>query len=218
MGVESPTPMFFSCSFNFNVNHHFVPLSMHFSRHSQKTQCLHSWRKKYINRFVLVRHWWVHTLDHRMNFACQMSWVLVHPQQERKQLSVLDVVGASTLMVTKEETLHAIRHGCEHTHASWFLPLWMVHAGFVFVSSIQLSRTQMSGSFGSVKWNVYVHRPDLGLCSHPKEFWGMESESMVVSREKSPLPGALRRVKPTALQSRWTVSPTHYWAIAAPDC
>ena len=73
-------------------------------------------------------------------------------------------------MATKEETLHTVGHGCEHTRPFWFLPSWMVHAGYVFVASIQLSRTQMSGSFASVKWNVYVHRQHLGLCCHPKEF------------------------------------------------
>ena len=30
----------------------------------------------------------------------------------------------------------------------------------------------MSGSFESVRWNACVHRVDLGLYSHPKEFLG----------------------------------------------
>ena len=30
----------------------------------------------------------------------------------------------------------------------------------------------MSGSFESVQWNACVHRLDLGLYSHLKEFWG----------------------------------------------
>ena len=34
----------------------------------------------------------------------------------------------------------------------------------------------MSGSFESVRRDVFVLRLDLGLCSHPKEFKGMESE------------------------------------------
>ena len=29
----------------------------------------------------------------------------------------------------------------------------------------------MSGSSESVRWNVCVHRLDLGLYSHPKKFW-----------------------------------------------
>ena len=33
-----------------------------------------------------------------------------------------------------------------------------------------------------------VHRLDLGLYSHPKEFWEMESEPMLTSKQKSPLP------------------------------
>ena len=30
----------------------------------------------------------------------------------------------------------------------------------------------MSGSLESVQWNACVHRLNLGLYSHPKEFWG----------------------------------------------
>ena len=50
----------------------------------------------------------------------------------------------------------------------------------------------MSESFESVRWNAYVHRLKLGLCSHPKEFDGMDSEPMFIPREKSPLPEAER--------------------------
>ena len=54
---------------------------------------------------------------------------------------------------------------------SHILSSWMVHAGCGFVA-IHPSRTRMSGSFESVRWNACVHRPDLGLHSHLKEFWG----------------------------------------------
>ena len=64
----------------------------------------------------------------------------------------------------------------------------MVRAGCVFVAGIHPSRTWTSGSFESVRWNACVHRLDLGLYSHPKEFfWGMEFEPMLTPREKSPL-------------------------------
>ena len=65
---------------------------------------------------------------------------------------------------------------------------------------------------------MYVHRLDLGLYSHPKEFcffffWeggggmgvgvgvGMESEPMLIPREKSPLPenSPQRKIEPTTL-------------------
>ena len=46
----------------------------------------------------------------------------------------------------------------------------------------------MSGSFESVRWKACVHRLYLGLYSHSKEFWGMDSEPMSTPREKSPLP------------------------------
>ena len=49
---------------------------------------------------------------------------------------------------------------------------WMVRAGYVFVAGIHESRTLMSGSFESVRWNACVRRLDLGLRSHPKGFWG----------------------------------------------
>ena len=43
----------------------------------------------------------------------------------------------------------------------------------------------MSGSLESALWNACVHRLDLGLCSHPKEFWGNESEPMLKPLEST---------------------------------
>ena len=78
----------------------------------------------------------------------------------------------------------------------------------------------MSGSFESVRWNARVHRLDLGLYSHPKEFWGMESEPMLAPKEKSLLPEKFSPEEDRthdAVSSR-TASPTHYQrAIPAPD-
>ena len=48
--------------------------------------------------------------------------------------------------------------------------LWMVHVGCVFDVGIHLSKTWMLGSFESVPWNACVHRLDLNLYSHLKEF------------------------------------------------
>ena len=48
---------------------------------------------------------------------------------------------------------------------------WCV-LGVFFVAGIHPSRTWTSGSFESVRWNACVHRLDLGLYSHPKEFLG----------------------------------------------
>ena len=40
-----------------------------------------------------------------------------------------------------------------------------------------------------MRWNACVHRLDLGLYSHPKEFFGgMELEPMLTPRDKPPLP------------------------------
>ena len=97
----------------------------------------------------------------------------------------------------------------------------MVHAGFVFVASIHLSRTWMSGSFESVQQNANVHRLDLGLYSHPKietSFGGMESELMLTPREKSPLPEAQRMIEPMTLHHAGQgAQHTTDWAIAAPS-
>ena len=57
----------------------------------------------------------------------------------------------------------------------------------------------MSGSLESLRPNVCVHRLEIGLYSHPKEFKGMESEPMLTPREKSFLPEAQRRVEPGTL-------------------
>ena len=62
----------------------------------------------------------------------------------------------------------------------------MAHVGCVFVAGIQPSRTQMSGSFGSMRWNTCVHGLDFRLCSHPKEFWGNEVRTYANSKGKIP--------------------------------
>ena len=92
----------------------------------------------------------------------------------------------------------------------------MVRAGCVFVASIHPSRTWTSGSFESVRWNACVHRLDLSLYSHPKEFWGNGVWTHVNSKGKIPSTGKCpqRRIEPATL---WTASPsTTNWAIAAP--
>ena len=58
----------------------------------------------------------------------------------------------------------------------------------------------MSESVDSVRWNACVHRLDLALYSHPKEFLGeMESESKLTPREKSPLLEGQGRFQPVML-------------------
>ena len=47
----------------------------------------------------------------------------------------------------------------------------------------------MSGSFQSVRWNACVHRLDLGLYSHPKEFIGNEVRTHVNWKGKIPSTG-----------------------------
>ena len=63
----------------------------------------------------------------------------------------------------------------------------MVHDRCIFITSIHPSRTCTSGSFEPMRRNPCVHRLDLGLYSHPKEFWGNGVRTHVNSRGKSPL-------------------------------
>ena len=44
----------------------------------------------------------------------------------------------------------------------------------------------MSGSFESMRWNACVHRLDLGLYSHPIDFWGNRVRTHVNSKVESP--------------------------------
>ena len=47
----------------------------------------------------------------------------------------------------------------------------------------------MSRSFESMGWNACVHRLDLGLYSHPKEFLGNEVRNHFNSKGKIPSTG-----------------------------
>ena len=61
---------------------------------------------------------------------------------------------------------------------------------FLF-ASIRPSRTWVSGSLESMQWNACVHRQDLGLCSHLKEFWGNGVRTHVNSKGKIPSTGKI---------------------------
>ena len=54
-----------------------------------------------------------------------------------------------------------------------------------------------------MRWNACVHRLDLGLYSHPKEFWGNEVRTHFNSKGKIPSTGKKnspqRRIEPTTL-------------------
>ena len=64
-----------------------------------------------------------------------------------------------------------------------------------FAADIHPSRTRMSGSFKSVRWNKCVHRLDLGLYSNPKEFWGNGARNHVSSKGKIPSTGGSEEVR-----------------------
>ena len=86
----------------------------------------------------------------------------------------------------------------------------MVHAGCVFVAGIHPSRTWMLGSFEFVWCNACVHRIDLGLYSHPKEFLEYEISTPVNSKGKIPSTGGSEEGETHDAASSRTVSPTHY--------
>ena len=74
--------------------------------------------------------------------------------------------------------------------------LWMVIVGCVFVACIHPSSTQtytslwsktwMSGSFESMKWNACVHRLNLQLYYHPNKLLGNGVRTQVNSKGKIP--------------------------------
>ena len=87
---------------------------------------------------------------------------------------------------------------------------WMVHAGCVFVAGIRPSRTWMSGSFESVRWNACEHRLDLSLCSHLKEFGGNGVRNHVNSKGKIPFIGCSEKDWTHNTELRRTENLTHY--------
>ena len=89
--------------------------------------------------------------------------------------------------------------------------------GVFFTAGIHPSRTWISGSFESVRWNACQHRLDLGLYSHPKEFIGNGVRTHVNSQGKNPLPGNQRWIEPMTLHEAQQQAPyTTNWAIPVP--
>ena len=68
----------------------------------------------------------------------------------------------------------------------------------------------MSGSSESVRWNACVHRLDLGLNSHPKEFWRNGVRTHVNSKGKMPSTGCAEADGTHDSAPRRTAGPTHY--------
>ena len=94
----------------------------------------------------------------------------------------------------------------------------MVYDGCVFVAGIHPSRTWISGSFESVRWNVCVHRIDSVYALIWKSFGGMKSEPVLTPRARSPLPEKFspEEDRTCAAASHRTVSTEHsQWAIPA---
>ena len=93
----------------------------------------------------------------------------------------------------------------------------MVRAWCVFVVSNHQSRTWMSGSLESMRWNACVHRPYLGLHSHLKKVLGNGVRGHVNSKVKIPSTRAQRRVELVTLHhAGQPAQHTTDWAIPAP--
>ena len=80
----------------------------------------------------------------------------------------------------------------------------------LFVADIHPSWTWMSGSFESVCLNACVHRLDLGLYSHPKEFVGNGVRTHVNSEGKIPSSRGSEEDPTHNAGSGRTASPAHY--------
>ena len=76
----------------------------------------------------------------------------------------------------------------------------------------------MSGSLESVRSNAYVHKLDLGLCSHPKEFWLNGVRTHVNSEGKIPSTRGSEEDGICAFASHRTASPTHYQLSCSDLC
>ena len=81
----------------------------------------------------------------------------------------------------------------------------------IFVACIHLSRTWISGSFESMRWNAYVQGLDLSLYSHPKEFWGNGVRSHINSKRQNLSTGSSKKGWTCYAASRRTANPTYYW-------
>ena len=88
----------------------------------------------------------------------------------------------------------------------------------------------MSGSFESVRWYACVHRLDLGLYSHPKEFWGNGIRTHVNSKGKVPSTGKIlhrggsnpqrcikQRIEPNTLPTSHFCPLTQRYIIILPE-
>ena len=85
-------------------------------------------------------------------------------------------------------------------HASVFLLLAFTH--LVYDTNVRI--------FESMPWNASVHRVDLSLYSRLKKSLGMESDSMLTPREKSPVVDSSKQRQTHDAASHRIVSQTHH--------
>ena len=77
----------------------------------------------------------------------------------------------------------------------------------------------MSGSLESVRWNAFVHRLDLDLYSHPKEFSGENGvRTHVNSKGKIPSTGKILEDRTHDAASSRTASLTHCQLSCSGPC
>ena len=87
---------------------------------------------------------------------------------------------------------------------------WCMLGMLLLPAFTRLGHVWKSGSLESVRWNVCVHRHDLSLYSHRKDFWGNGVRAHDNSKGKNPLYRRLRGgSNPRHCMTR-IASPTHY--------
>ena len=97
---------------------------------------------------------------------------------------------------------------------TFHLPGWCM-LGVLLLPAFTCLGHECQDFWVSAIWNACVHNLDLGLHSHPKDLYGMESEPMLTPKEKSwmPLRGWTRDDVPHRI-----ASPTHYQLRYSSPC
>ena len=184
----------------------------------------------FLSFFLLLLRSSFRTFEGTMLVRFLCIWLLSHQMSSHFLLFLLHSRAISLWFTSLGEIFLYVTVFQSNHWGSHILSLWLVHAGCVFVAGIHQSRIWMSGSFESVWWNACVHRLDLGLYSHPKEFWDNGVRAHVNSKGKKSLPekfssvedwtrnaALCRTASPTRFQLSYSVSgPSHFLTSVLP--
>ena len=120
----------------------------------------------------------------------------------------------------EDRTRYAVDSEPKHYQLSYSGPLYIVLNPTIEVVTFRLSGWCILGVFSLPAFTRLGHECqdlfspcnglDLGLCFHPKEFWGNGVRTHVNSKGKIPSTGGSEEVRTRDAASRRTASPTHY--------